>query len=168
MSDLLAVRVRNLSRIFYVVIAFLVFLGDQATKYLVETSIPEREVVSVIPGFFNLTHVKNVGAAFGLFADSPATWKTGLLIVASVALLITVVSIVWRNPKLSWEAGVGLSLILGGALSNLLDRIRVGRVVDFLDFYIKSYHWYTFNLADSAIVVGAGLLILQVISSESS
>src|SRR5579864_6566892 len=126
MSETLAIRVRNISRIVYVVIAFLVFIGDQATKYLVETSIPERDVVPVIPGLFNLTHVRNVGAAFGLFADSPAPWKTGLLIFASAGLLATVVSIVWRNPRLSWEAGVGLSLILGGALSNLIDRIRVG------------------------------------------
>jgi signal peptidase II len=166
MSETLAIRVRNISRIIYVVIALLVFIGDQATKYMVEASIPERAVVPVIPGFFNLTHVKNVGAAFGLFADSPAPWKTGLLILASAGLLATVVSIVWRNPRLSWEAGVGLSLILGGALSNLIDRVRVGRVVDFLDFYLRAYHWYTFNLADSAIVAGAGLLILQVIFSD--
>jgi signal peptidase II len=166
MSQTLAIRVRNISRLIYVVIAFLVFVGDQATKYLVEASVPEREVIPVIPGLFNLTHVKNVGAAFGLFADSPAPWKTALLIVASAGLLATVVSIVWRNPKLNWEAGVGLSLILGGALSNLTDRIRVGRVVDFLDFYFRNYHWYTFNLADSAIVAGAALLILQVIFSD--
>ena len=61
---------------------------------------------------------------------------------------------------------MGLSLIMGGAFSNLIDRIRAGRVVDFLDFYLRSYHWYTFNLADSAIVIGAGLLIIQVISSD--
>ena len=75
MSETLAIRVRNISRIVYVVISLLVFVGDQATKYMVETSIPEREVIPVIPGFFNLTHVKNVGAAFGLFADSPAPSK---------------------------------------------------------------------------------------------
>ncbi len=166
MSETLTIRVRNVSRVVYAVIALLVFIGDQATKYMVETSIPEREVIPVVSGLFNLTHVKNVGAAFGLFADSPAPWKTALLVLASAGLLATVVSIVWRSPKLSWEAGVGLSLILGGALSNLIDRIRVGRVVDFLDFYFRTYHWYTFNLADSAIVAGAGLLIMQVIFSD--
>ncbi|PYU97710.1 MAG: signal peptidase II [Acidobacteria bacterium] len=155
-----------MSRVIYAAIALLVFVGDQSTKAIVESSIPERQVIPVIPGLFNITHVKNEGAAFGLFADSPAPWKTVLLIVISAALLATVVGVVWRTRRLHWEAGVGLSLILGGALSNLVDRIRMGRVVDFLDFYIRSYHWYTFNLADSAIVVGAGFLILQVLFVE--
>src|SRR5206468_7573636 len=101
--------------------------GDQSTKVIVESSIPERQVIPVIPGFFNITHVKNEGAAFGLFADSPAPWKTVLLIVISAALLATVVGVVWRTRRLHWEAGVGLSLILGGALSNLVDRIRIDR-----------------------------------------
>jgi signal peptidase II len=157
---------RNISRFFYAVIALLVLAADQITKHIVESSIPERGTVTVIPGFFNLTNVKNVGAAFGLFADSPATWKTALLIVASAGLLAAVGSIVWRNPSLHRQAAVGLSLVMGGACSNLLDRIRSGRVVDFLDLYIRSYHWYTFNVADSAIVIGAGLLVIQVISSN--
>ena len=166
MSEALAVRVRNISRVVYAAIALLVFMGDQVTKSMVDASIPEHEVVPVIPGFFNLTHVRNGGAAFGLFADSPAPWKTGLLIVISVALLGSVIGVVWKSRRLQWEAGVGLSLVLGGALSNLVDRIRMGRVIDFLDFYIRNYHWYTFNLADSAIVVGAGFLVLQVVFSE--
>ena len=166
MSEALVARVRNISRVIYAAIALLVFVGDQSTKAIVESSIPERQIIPVIPGLFNITHVKNEGAAFGLFADSPAPWKTVLLIVISAALLATVVGVVWKTRRLHWEAGVGLSLILGGALSNLVDRIRMGRVVDFLDFYIRSYHWYTFNLADSAIVVGAGFLILQVLFVE--
>ncbi|PYV26818.1 MAG: signal peptidase II [Acidobacteria bacterium] len=166
MSEALAARVTKISRLIHIAIALLVFAGDQATKSIVESSIPEREVVPVIPGLFNITHVKNEGAAFGLFADSPAPWKTALLIVVSAALLATVVSVVWRTRRLHWEAGVGLSLVLGGALSNLVDRIRMGRVVDFLDFYFKNYHWYTFNLADAAIVAGAGFLILHVLFAE--
>ena len=166
MSEALVARVRNISRVIYAAIALLVFVGDQSTKAIVESSIPERQIIPVIPGLFNITHVKNEGAAFGLFADSPAPWKTALLVVISAALLATVVGVVWKTRRLHWEAGVGLSLILGGALSNLVDRIRMGRVVDFLDFYIRSYHWYTFNLADSAIVVGAGFLILQVLFVE--
>jgi len=86
--------------------------------------------------------------------------------VVSAALLATVVGIVWRTCHLRWESGVGLSLILGGALSNLVDRIRVGRVVDFVDVYFRDYHWPAFNLADSAIVVGAGFLILHYLFSE--
>ena len=97
---------------------------------------------------------------FGLFSDSPVWWKTPLLIVISAALLIAVVILVIRTQNLRWETSIGLSLILGGALSNLFDRMRSGLVEDFLDFYIRSYHWATFNLADSAIVVGTGFIIV--------
>jgi signal peptidase II len=81
-------------------------------------------------------------------------------------LLAIVIAVMWRNQQLRWETGVGLALILGGALSNLFDRIRFGRVVDFLDVYYRSYHWPTFNLADSAIVVGAGFLVFQLLFLE--
>jgi signal peptidase II len=166
MSETLAERVQRISRWMYVLIGLLVFSGDQATKALVVKSIPDHAVVPVIPHLLNLTNVSNAGAAFGLFSDSPSPWKTALLIFLSVALLVTVVTFIWKVRRLQWEAGVGLALILGGAFSNLLDRIRVGRVVDFLDVYVRNYHWYTFNLADSAIVVGACFLILQVIFSD--
>ena len=144
-------------------IALVVFVGDQTTKSMVESSIPEHTIVPIIPHLFNLTHVKNAGAAFGIFSETPSPLKTVVLIAVSAALLVTVIAFVWQSRRLHWEAGVGLALILGGALSNLVDRIRLGRVVDFLDFYFRSYHWYTFNLADSAIVIGAFFLILQVV-----
>lgn len=166
MSQALAVRVRNISRVMYVVLALVILVGDQATKALVERSIPEHAVIPILPHFLNFVHSKNPGAAFGLFADSPASWKTALLVVASAALLVFVVAMVWRSKQLAWESGVGLAMILGGALSNLADRIRFGRVVDFIDVYARSYHWPSFNLADSAIVVGAGFLIFHLISSE--
>ena len=159
-------RVRNLSRCLSVLIALLVFIGDQVTKSLVEKSIAEYTVVPVLPGFFNLTHTKNTGVAFGIFSGSPAPWKTVLLIVVSAALIVAVASFIWRSRQLHWEASVGLALVLGGALSNLADRIRAGQVVDFLDFYWRGYHWPSFNLADSAIVVGAVFLVIQVIFSE--
>ncbi len=163
MNETLATRVRRISRAMYVAIAVIVFVGDQATKTMVERSIPLHAVVPVLPRFFNLTHTENSGAAFGLFSESPSPWKTALLVAVSAALLVAVASIVWRSRRIQWETGVGLSLILGGAFSNLIDRVREGRVVDFIDLYFKSYHWFTFNLADSAIVVGAGFLILQVL-----
>ncbi len=167
MEEALATRVRNVSRVVYAAIAVLVLCGDQLTKQMVRAGIPLQAVVPVVPRFFNLTHTENPGAAFGLFSDSPSAWKTTLLILVSVALLLTVVAIVWRSRRLQWETGVGLALILGGAFSNLLDRIRYGHVIDFLDFYFRRYHWFTFNLADSCIVVGAGFLILQVLFGEA-
>ena len=147
-------------------IAVAVFGADQVTKYLVESRIPEHAVVPVVRGFFNLVNTKNSGAVFGMFSDSAVWWKTPLLIAVSVVLLIAVVTLVSRTPNLRWPTSIGMALILGGALSNLFDRMRWGQVEDFLDFYFHSYHWYTFNLADSAIVVGTGLIVLQVLFGE--
>jgi signal peptidase II len=166
MSQPITTRVKPLSRLFSALIAVLVFAGDQLTKAMVESSIPQHTVIPILPHCFNLVHVRNTGAAFGLFSDSPAPWKIAVLVVVSGALLLAVVGMVWRSRHLHWGTAVGLALILGGALSNLFDRIRLGRVVDFLDVYWRAYHWPSFNLADSAIVVGAGFLIFHVIFSE--
>jgi signal peptidase II len=160
------IRANRFRRILWVVIAGVVFAGDQVTKVVVEHSIPEHTTVPVLAHFLNLIDTKNAGAAFGLFSDSPAAWKTALLIVVSGLLLAMVFAVMWRSRQLHWVTGVGLALILGGALSNLFDRIRLGRVVDFVDVYCRSYHWPTFNLADSAIVVGAGLLVFQLLFLE--
>jgi signal peptidase II len=159
-------RVNTFRRILWMVIAVVVFVGDQVTKAVVEDLIPEHTTVPLLPHFFNLIHTHNAGAAFGLFSHSPAPWKTVLLIVVSSLLLAMVIAVMWRNQHLRWETGVGLALILGGALSNLFDRIRLGRVVDFFDVYYRSYHWPTFNLADSAIVVGAGFVVFQLLFLE--
>jgi signal peptidase II len=117
----------------------------------------------VVPHFLNFVHTKNAGAAFGLFSESPSAWKTVLLIVVSSLLLAMVIGVVWRNQQLRRVAGMGLALILGGALSNLFDRIRFGRVVDFVDVYYRGYHWYTFNVADASIVAGAGFLVFELL-----
>jgi signal peptidase II len=161
-----AIRVEGFRRVLWAVIAVVVFVADQVTKAMVKGSIPEHTTVPLIPHFLNLIHTSNAGAAFGLFSDSPTPWKTALLIVISGALLALVIAVMWRDRRLRWETGAGLALILGGALSNLFDRIRLGQVVDFLDVYYRSYHWPTFNLADSAIVVGAGLLVVQLLFLE--
>jgi len=160
------IRVNSLQRAVWVIIAGGVFVADQVTKALVEATIPEHTTIPVFPHFLNLIHTNNAGAAFGLFSDSPSVWKTVLLSVVSGLLLVMVILVMWRNQQLRWETGVGLALILGGALSNLFDRIRFGRVVDFVDVYFRGYHWPTFNLADSTIVVGAGLLVFQLLFLE--
>jgi signal peptidase II len=162
----MATRGSRFQRILWVVIAGAVFVLDQVTKAAVDRLIPEHTTVPVLPHFLNLIHSKNAGAVFGLFSDSPAGWKTVLLIVVSSLLLAVVIAVMWRNQQLRWETGVGLALILGGAFSNLLDRIRFGRVVDFIDVYFRSYHWYTFNLADASIVVGAGFLVIELLFVE--
>ncbi len=167
MPEAATARVTNIPRLIYAAIAVLILAADQLTKKMVQASIPPQAVIPVVPHFFNLTHTQNSGAAFGLFSGSSSPWKTTLLILVSGALLVTVIGIVWRS-RMQWESAVGLSLILGGASSNLLDRILRGQVVDFLDFYFRGYHWFTFNLADSAIVMGAGFLILKMVWAEES
>ena len=155
------------ARAAYLLIAVIVVVLDRWTKHLVAQRIRLYSHIQVIPGFFRLTHTENTGAAFSLFADSNAPWKTGLLIAFSVVALIVVSVLLWKNHYAHIATGVGLSLIMGGALGNLWDRLASGRVVDFLLVYFKQYQWPVFNLADSAIVVGAGLLIIEILFAKT-
>jgi len=151
----------------YLLIALIVVLLDRWTKHIVAQRISLYSHIQIIPGFFRLTHTENTGAAFSLFADSTAPWKTGLLIAFSVIALLVVSVLLWRNHHAHIATGIGLALIMGGALGNLWDRLARGRVVDFLLFYVKRYQWPVFNLADSAIVVGAGLLVLEILFANT-
>jgi signal peptidase II len=154
---------RKIARASYLCIALIVVLLDRWTKHIVAGRISLYQNIQIIPGFFRLTHTENTGAAFSLFADSPSPWKTAMLIAFSVAALLVVSFLLWKNNHAHLLTGVALSLIMGGALGNLWDRVARGRVVDFLLFYIKQYQWPVFNLADSSIVIGAGLLLLEII-----
>ncbi len=154
---------KNAARTLYLLIAVIVVLLDRWTKYVVARRIGLYQHIQVIPGFFRLTHTENTGAAFSLFADSSAPWKTGMLIAFSVIALVVVSVLLWKNHHAHVLTGVALSLIMGGAIGNLWDRVTSGRVVDFLLFYVKRYQWPVFNLADSAIVVGAALLVLEIV-----
>ena len=150
-------------RKYHFLIALLVVFFDRLTKWLVAKDISLHDSIQIIPGFFRITHVENRGAAFGLFADSPGEWKVGMLVAFSVVALVVVSTLLWRNSHTMTTTGIGLSLILGGAIGNLWDRLLNGRVVDFLLFYIGQYQWPAFNVADSAIVVGAGLLVFEIL-----
>ncbi len=149
-------------------IALLVVFLDRATKWVVAKRIGMHDNIQVIPGFFRITHVENRGAAFSLFADSSSTWKLGILVAFSIVALIVVSTMLWRSRHTMATTGIGLSLILGGAIGNLWDRLLHGQVVDFLLFYIGQYQWPAFNVADSAIVVGAGLLIIEILFVKPS
>jgi len=111
--------------------------------------------------------VENRGAAFGLFADSSSEWKITVLVLFSIVALAIVSVLLWRNSHAMRTTGIGLALILGGAVGNLWDRLVSGKVVDFLLFYVGQYQWPDFNVADSAIVVGAGLLIIEILFAKS-
>jgi signal peptidase II len=155
-------------RKYFFLIAFVVLLLDRIAKWAVASNIALHDSVVVVPGFFRLTHVQNTGAAFGLFADSSAQWKVGALVTFSVLALVVVSALLWKNSHSLSTTTIGLSLILGGAMGNLWDRMFTGHVVDFLDFYVGSYHWPAFNVADSAIVVGAVLLVSEIVFAKST
>jgi signal peptidase II len=138
--------------------------ADQTSKYAVEnfTSIGSPPRV-LIPGVLNLVHTSNPGVAFGLLADSRTPGLAQLLILFSVSVIALLIWLLVTGRAGGWLGECGLALILGGAAGNVLDRALLHSVTDFVDFHVGSYHWYTFNLADSAIVAGAGLVILQLL-----
>jgi signal peptidase II len=149
-------------RKYHIIIAGGVVLLDRLTKWLVSQNITLHDSMDVIPGVFRLTHVQNQGAAFGLFSESPSEFKVAMLILFSVAALAVVSALLWKNGNAMNTTAFALSLVAGGAMGNLWDRIASGRVIDFLDFYLGSHHWPAFNVADSAIVVGALLLLSEI------
>jgi signal peptidase II len=154
-------------RRFTLLIALGVLLLDRFTKWLVARDISLHDSITVIKHIFYITHVENRGAAFGLFAESPSEWKVALLVLFSIVALVIVSALLWRSSHTVTATAVGLSLILGGALGNLWDRLLSGRVVDLLLVYLGSYEWPAFNVADSAIVVGAGLLVFEILFAKS-
>src|SRR5581483_4207857 len=154
------------ARAIHLLLSLFVVLLDRWTKRLVAARISMYAHIQVIPGFFRITHTENTGAAFSLFADSPSHWKTALLIGFSIIAMVVVLLLLWKQKHGPTLSGVALALILGGAVGNLWDRVASGRVVDFLLFYIRQYQWPVFNLADSAIVAGASLLIIEILFSR--
>jgi signal peptidase II len=154
-------------RKYYFLIAVAVVVLDRLAKLTVERNIPLHDGIQIIPGFFRITHLENRGAAFGLFADSPSEWKVAVLVLFSVVALVVVTTLLWRNSHEVSSTGIGLALILGGAIGNLWDRLAAGHVTDFLLFYVGHYQWPAFNVADSAIVVGATLLVFEILFTKT-
>jgi signal peptidase II len=141
-------------------IAVFVIVLDQLSKLVVLASVGPGEVITVIPKFFNLTLTFNKGAAFGFLAGAPDGMRQVLLYLMTAVALGVVVLMLVRDYRHSSLAKVALAMIIGGALGNIIDRIRIGHVVDFLDAYYGTYHWPAFNLADSSICIGVFLLLL--------
>jgi signal peptidase II len=154
-------------RKYHFFIALLVIALDRVTKWAIAQKLSLHDSITVIPGFFRIIRTENRGAAFGLFADSPSEWKVGLLILFSLVALLIVSALLWKNSHSLTTTGIGLALILGGAIGNLWDRVVSGHVVDFLLFYVGQYQWPAFNLADSAIVIGAGLLVFEILFTKA-
>jgi signal peptidase II len=147
-----------------VLVAGITLMLDQATKELVMQGLSLHENLELIPGFFSLTHIHNAGGAFGLLAgEVTPTRVLFFLAVSGLALGVILYLYARIPPGKPWIEGA-LAMIFGGALGNMVDRLRFGEVVDFLDFHIGAVHWPAFNVADSAISVGVGILCLCVLS----
>jgi len=142
---------------------------DQFTKFLVTLHIPQNYSFGVILNFFQFTHIRNSGVAFGLFANSKAEYKVIFFIVFSIIAIIAILVFYHQTGKDKKMVQVGLILLFSGAVGNLIDRVLHHEVIDFLDFYYKSYHWPAFNIADSCITIGVCLILMeQFINVEKS
>ena len=148
--------------------AFLIVLAlDLATKIAIDMHLSYADRIPVIPGFFYITHVRNTGAAFGLFADAPQLYRMIFFISVSLIAVGIIISFFRKLSPGDRLAALALGLILGGAIGNLIDRIFRQEVIDFLHFRLwRGYSWPDFNVADSAIVVGVGFLMLELLASE--
>jgi signal peptidase II len=151
---------------FWLPVAVLVL--DQVTKALVRDRLPLHDSVTVIPGFLDFTHVRNTGAAFGFLNLSDFPYKTALLITIATVGLVGVALYSASLHRHQTMARVGLALIIGGAAGNLIDRILVGHVVDFVDAYWGTWHFWAFNVADSAISVGVALMLLDMLRAGTA
>lgn len=155
------------ARGFHLFIAVAVLVLDRLTKWIIATRLTLHDGFTVIPNFFRIVHVENPGAAFGLFAESSSQWRLTALILFSLLALAVVGALLWKNSDRLSATGIALSLVLGGALGNLWDRVISGHVTDFLEFHVGSYYWPSFNVADSAIVVGAFLLVIDILLNKA-
>ena len=151
------------------ILSAVVVMLDRLSKLWIVHHIPSGSARVVIPGVFRITHVLNSGAAFSIFADSvsPGAVRIGLIAFSCVAVLIVLAMLV-RTGRYLNASSIALALILGGAIGNLYDRARLYYVVDFLEVTIVHYHWPDFNVADSCIVIGACLLLLEIIRPQTS
>jgi len=142
----------------------LVLILDQATKYLVEKHVRLYETITIVPGFFNLTHVRNRGAAFGILATMPGMWRS-LFFISVTIIAVAVIAFLIRTAHERLQV-IAFSLIAGGAVGNLVDRVRYTEVVDFIQWYVKDYYWPSFNIADSAISAGVALLVVEMLFTK--
>jgi len=147
-------------------IPIVIVVLDQITKAVVRQTLALHESITVVPGFLDFTHIRNTGAAFGFLDAAQVPYKTVLLSAVAVASLLGVAFYAASLPREHRVARWGLALILGGAAGNLIDRVSAGFVVDFVDVYWRTYHFWAFNVADSAITVGVVLWLLDTVTTH--
>ncbi len=158
-------------RLVSLLIVTVIFALDRATKLAIQARVKEWDRIPVIQDFFNIVHSENRGAAFGFLNDAPTVWRWPLLVGMSTAILIVLALLLWRPERGGLQESpllrTALSLVFGGAIGNLYDRALVGSVTDFLQFFFGAYEFASFNIADSAITVGAALLLIDMWRSRS-
>ena len=145
----------------FISLIILVVVLDQTSKFWIVSNFTLYESLPVVPGFFSLTYLTNTGAAFGILAGQPAVWRQMFFVGVSVVALVAIGFLYRRLREDSVWYEISLGLVAGGALGNLIDRLRLGSVVDFLDVYIDVHHWPAFNVADSAITVGVTIFMVM-------
>ncbi len=156
-------------RLKLLLLSLTVFIVDQLSKQWIVRHIPSGQDIPVIPRFFHLTHVYNNGAAFSLFADTPSPDKVRWMLIAfSIVAIVIVLAVLWKAGRAINTTSIAQALILGGASGNLYDRLASRYVIDFLAFNIFGYHYPDFNVADSCIVIGACLLLIEVFRSPKT
>jgi signal peptidase II len=158
---------RAIYRSAYTALSVVVLFLDQWSKGIITRAYGLHESREILGQFFLLTYVRNTGAAFGLFANFDSNLKSIFLNSVAVAAFVAVTVYALRSHFRSVRLQIGLALVLGGAVGNLVDRVRFGYVVDFLLFGVNGHYWPAFNVADSAICVGVGLLVLDMLASQS-
>ncbi|HTY42812.1 MAG TPA: signal peptidase II [Thermoanaerobaculia bacterium] len=163
-----SVKESTLYRGAYLAVSLAILFLDQWTKGWITRTMEVHQSRTIVPDVFDLTYVRNTGAAFGLFASVDSSLKAILLNSIAVVVFLVVSAYALRSSHKSVRLQVGLALILGGAVGNLMDRVRFGYVVDFIDFAVSGHHWPAFNVADSAICIGVGLLFLDMLGSEET
>ncbi len=151
-----------------IVLGWLTFIviTDQLTKFIVDRMMPLYSSIPIIDNLFSLTYIRNTGAAFGILAGRAAAFRLPILVLFSVLATGFVILLLRRLPDKETGLITALSFILGGAIGNLIDRIAYGEVIDFLDFFWRNYHWPAFNLADSFITVGVGIVAFYLIKAK--
>ena len=148
------------------IIAGLVIILDQVSKIIVMKQMTLHQTINVIPGFFNLTHVHNPGGAFGFLASNGSILRPLVFFGAAILALGLILYFHHKTPGAYRFLAAALAMVFGGAIGNLIDRFRMGVVIDFLDFYVGRYHWPAFNVADSAITVGVLIFIYHIVTNK--
>jgi signal peptidase II len=148
------------------IFCFGILLLDQCTKYIIVQKFRLYQGVEVIHGFFNIIHVRNTGGAFGIFGGERGGIGSILFVVVSLIAIGAIVFLFVKTKENEKTLTLSFSLILSGAMGNLIDRLQYGEVVDFLDFHLSAYHWPAFNVADSAICIGIGLMALELLTRD--